>query len=235
MKSHDLIQGIAVLVFFVLVGYGLLEYGSAKQNSSVSNCTGNECTVSLPPSKRDSEPALTWPPIVGEPYPDLVLIDRDGRTVNLSSFRGAVLVIEPIGMTCSACQAFSGGHRFGSFGGVIPQKNLPSIEELFPQYAHGVSLSDGRLVFIQILFYDMNTGVPTANDVDRWIDHFQMDRSDNYYVFAAPKRIIGPASFRMIPGFQLIDQDFVLRSDSTGHTPRDDLYTQLLPMVPSLL
>ena len=33
----------------------------------------------------------------------------------------------------------------------------------------------------------------------------------------------------------LIDKDFVLRSDSSGHNPRDDLYRKLMPMVSSLL
>lgn len=29
------------------------------------------------------------------------------------------------------------------------------------------------------------------------------------------------ASYNMIPGFQLIDQNFILRSDSTGHNPKE--------------
>ena len=234
MKTNDAVQGLAILVFFGLVGLGLLQFGEAKQNSDAV-CTGNECTVPLPPSNQEQDAAVSWPPVVGESYPDLELLDGDGRTVPLSSFRGSVLVIEPLAMTCAACQAFSGGHRYGSLGGVIPQKNLPSIEELFPQYTGGVALSDDRIVFIQILLYDMATSAPSAKDVVRWHDHFQMHRSDNYLVFAAPKHILGPASLKMIPGFQLVDQDFTLRSDSTGHNPRDNLYTELLPMVPALL
>ena len=235
MKTNDAVQGLAILVFFGFVGWGLLQFGEAKQESGSPVCTGDECTVPLPISQQETETTVTWPPVVDRPYPDLKLIDGFGQTVRLSSFKGSVLVIEPLAMTCAACQAFSGGHRYGSLGGVTPQKNLPSIEELFPQFTGGVSLSDDRLVFIQILLYDMSTSAPSAEDVTRWRDHFQMDRSDNYLVFAAPKHILGPASLKMIPGFQLVDQNFLLRSDSTGHNPRDNLYTELLPMVPALL
>lgn len=45
------------------------------------------------------ELAFAWPPVAGQPYPDLELRDFRGETVQLSSFRGKVLLIEPIGMT----------------------------------------------------------------------------------------------------------------------------------------
>ena len=45
------------------------------------------------------ESGPVWPPSVGQMYPDLELKDHNGETVHLSSFRGKVLLIEPIGMT----------------------------------------------------------------------------------------------------------------------------------------
>ena len=48
---------------------------------------------------------FTWPPKIAEPYPDLQLIDQTGKTVKLSSFKGKVILLEPLGMTCPACQA----------------------------------------------------------------------------------------------------------------------------------
>ena len=42
---------------------------------------------------------FAWPPSVGETYPDVELRDHKGEIVKLSSFRGKVLLIEPIGMT----------------------------------------------------------------------------------------------------------------------------------------
>ena len=38
----------------------------------------------------------------------------------------------------------------------------------------------------------------------------------------------------MIPGFQLVDRDFILRCDA-GNPPRQNLYQELLPMVRTVL
>jgi hypothetical protein len=43
------------------------------------------------------------------------------------------------------------------------------------------------------------------------------------------------ASRDLIPGFQMIDKHFILRSDSTGPSPADDLYSKLLPQIRMLL
>ncbi len=45
----------------------------------------------------------------------------------------------------------------------------------------------------------------------------------------ATPRYVNQVSYKMIPGFQLIDPEFVLRADSTGHHPKHDLFTELLP------
>ncbi len=37
------------------------------------------------------------------------------------------------------------------------------------------------------------------------------------------------ATYQKIPGFHLIDREFVLTHDSSGHHPEDDLYRDLLP------
>ena len=78
------------------------------------------------------ESPIDWPPKLGEPYPDLLLIDASGRELRLSSLKGKVLLIEPIGMNCPACQAYAGGGARGGFRGVSPQGDLRSIEEYLP-------------------------------------------------------------------------------------------------------
>ncbi len=40
-----------------------------------------------------------WPPQAGAEYPEIELRNLEGDLVNLASFRGKVLLIEPIGMT----------------------------------------------------------------------------------------------------------------------------------------
>lgn len=176
-----------------------------------------------------------WPPRIGEPYPDLRLVDQTGGTTSLSSFKGRVLLVEMVGMTCPACQGFSGAKRLGTFGGVESDGGLPAIDDLVPQYAPGVKLESDDLVFVQILLFDMQMGAPTAEDARAWAAHFHRDAAKRQYVLAGGEGLHNQASFAMVPGFQLVDRRFVLRWDATGHTPRHDLYRELLPALPKIL
>ena len=233
MKSRlQIFLGLGIGLFLAVLGIGAYEYGWSDEGLL---CSGDQCLVPWPPAVQLMASGTTWPPEVGEPYPDVTLIDQEGNSIKLSSFKGSVLLIEPIGMTCAACQAFSGAHRYGALGGVTPQRGLPSIEKLFPQYTNGLSLRNSHIQFIQILFYDMHMNAPTAQDVKEWTRQFRMQRSGNYLVLAAPQAFQGRSTSNMIPGFQLVDQDFILQADSTGHAPRHDLYRELLPMVRQLL
>jgi hypothetical protein len=230
-RSHILL-GLGIGLFLAVLGIGAYEYGWSEEGQL---CSGAQCLVPWPPAVLRMATGIEWPPKVGAPYPDVTLIDQDGKHVKLSSFKGSILLIEPIGMTCAACQAFSGAHQYGAFGGVNPQQGLPAIEKIFPQYTNGLSLKNSRIRFIQILFYDMNKDAPTVQDVKDWARQFRMHRSANYLVLAAPYALQGWSTYNMIPGFQLVDQDFILRADSTGHSPQHDLTRELLPMVRQLL
>lgn len=178
---------------------------------------------------------VAWPPVPGKAYPDLSLLDGSGNVVRLSRFKGKLILLEPIGMTCPACQAFVGAHLKGPLGKVVPQRDLESIAEYFPRYAGGIELSDPRIVHVQVLFYNMSMKAPSREDVALWGRHFAEGGPGNAVVLGATPDLLGPSTYDMIPGFQLIDKNFVLRVDSTGHRPRSDLYRELLPMVPRLL
>ncbi|MDH3285081.1 MAG: hypothetical protein OEQ13_10100, partial [Acidobacteriota bacterium] len=82
--------------------------------------------LSIAPSEDGAVPF--WPPVVGERYPDLELLDQTGRRMRLSELSGRPILLEPVGMSCPACQAFSGAHRdgVGPFGDVRPQQGLGS-------------------------------------------------------------------------------------------------------------
>ncbi len=179
--------------------------------------------------------AISWPPSLGKQYPNLEFIDQNGDTVRISDFKGKLILIEYVGMSCSACQAFSGAHKTGSYKKIEPQRGLKSIEEYFPEFTGGLSLSDNRIMFIQILLYDLGMKSPTPEHSKNWAEHFGMDRGNNEIVLVSTDDLRGKASFNMIPGFQLVDKDFILRVDSTGHRPRHNLYTQLLPTIPKLI
>lgn len=173
-----------------------------------------------------------WPPQTGMPYPDLNLLDQLGRPVRLSSFKGKVIVVEPVGMSCAACNAFAGGNekQIGPFPGMSAQAGLRSFRSLCARYA-----GNPDLVYVQLLLYGPTMGVPTLKDAQNWANHFKMDRFGNELVVIGTKSLQNPASYNMIPGFQLIDRDFTLLVDSTGHNPRQDLYRELLPRLGRLL
>ena len=146
-----------------------------------------------------------------------------------------MLLVEMIGMTCPACQGFSGAKKLGTFGGVDSDGGLTAIDELVPQYAPGVSFPSDELVFVQILLFDMQMGAPTAGDARAWADHFHRDAAKHQYVLAGGPALHNQASYVMVPGFQLVDRDFVMRWDATGHNPRHNLYRELLPAIPKML
>ena len=178
---------------------------------------------------------LPWPPVLGEPFPDVQMTGLDGQPVRLSRYRGKVLIIESIGMPCKACQAFSGAHEIGSFGGVRPQHGLKSFEHYFDGYAGSASLSDDRLMFIQVLYYGPSARrPPTLDQARQWAKHFRLDTAPNKVVLVASHDLLSYETKQMIPGFHLVDHNFVLRCDA-GNPPRQDLYRELLPMVPQLL
>ena len=182
-----------------------------------------------------AEPGFSWPPQVGKKFPNVDFIDAEGNKVRLAQFKGKILLVEMIGMSCSACNAFSGALERGGFSGIIPQPGLPSIHKLIADYSGGVSLDDSRIHFVQILLYNLQMKAPSPRDLKLWAEHFGFDKQKNVTILGGTPELIGPASYNLIPGFQLVDKNLILRSDSSGHHPRDNLYTKLLPMLGKLV
>lgn len=208
----------------VLVGVLILFLGLSGGNS-LPSMSGAQAAKFTP---------TPWPPVLDQSYPDLELINQDGQKFHLSDFKGKLIIVEPVGMNCPACQAWAGGHEYGPFQGNALQKNLPSFKQSLPLYADGITLPDENIVLVQLLLYDMRLGQPQPDDAEIWAEHFKMQTSDNHYVAVSPYDMRNNASYNMVPGFQLIDKDFILRSDATGHHPKHDLYRTLLPMVSDL-
>lgn len=177
----------------------------------------------------------SWPPVVGEFYPDLELIDQEGQHFKISDLKGRVVIIEPVGMNCPACQAFSGANDIGSFQNNGVQSGLLSFTKMVNSYSKGVRLPHPKIMVVQILLYDMKLGAPLPIHAKIWAEHFGLKKSQNEIVAVSPYDMRNSASYNLIPGFQLLDKNLVMRSDATGHRPRDDLYRKLLPMVPTLM
>lgn len=177
-----------------------------------------------------------WPPNPGSPYPDLRLIDESGKPFQLSTLKGKVLVVKFGAMACPATQALSGAHTAGGFAGINPQPGLSSFDQMFERYTHGLNLTadSDDIAFVHILFYDATGNrAPTAKELARWNKHFSNDKS-NHITVAAPAELTRRTPRASIPGFQLVDQKFILRSDATGANQRL-LYSELLPSVGPLL
>ena len=175
-----------------------------------------------------------WPPRVGLAYPDREFVNYDGRTVRISDFKGKVVLVEPIGMNCPACNAFAGAGRKGGFEGLKPQQGLQSIERYLGDYAGGAR-PGYELVLIHLLLYDFTMQAPDIEDAKMWAEHFGLEQRRDVYVVFSERDLRGDASYNMIPGFQLIDRDSILRKDSTGHQPRHNLWKELLPEVRRLI
>ncbi|MGE0711530.1 MAG: TlpA family protein disulfide reductase [Planctomycetota bacterium] len=162
-----------------------------------------------------------WPAVKGRAYPDLQLFDLEGNPFALSSLRGKVVLLEPVGLPCPACIAFSGGKAHGAFRGTKPQADLEDVWTYLERY--GVRAGHPDLVVVQVVFYGTYSSAPKLADVRAWAEHFALERHPNTRVLWADARYTRPVTYQMIPGFQLIDRRFRLLLDSTGHRPQDDL------------
>ena len=76
---------------------------------------------------------------------------------------------------------------------------------------------------------------PTALEVAAWAEHFGKSTKSNYVVLGGSPYLASAASQSLVPGFLLIDRNFMLRMDSTGESPADDLYRELLPSIEKML
>ena len=207
--------------------------GCSAETESAS-ITALEVEAASEPAKPDH----IWPPRVGERYPNLQLLNSRGERIALESLAGKIILVEPIGMDCPACNAFAGANRPGSSGfqGVKPQSGLPSIDQMLKEYGGGISLADDRIALVHLLLYRPGReGPPDVQLAQLWAKHFGIEPSENMLILVGEPYLIGTASYNMIPGFQLIDADFVLRFDSSGHHPTHDLWRELLPAIPSLV
>jgi hypothetical protein len=177
----------------------------------------------------------SWPPRPDSPYPDLALLDSNGTLFRLSSLRGKVILVEPVAMSCTGCQALSGGHICGGFLGIVPQPGIASLQENLARFGGGLSLGNPNLAYVQVVVFNLDLKAPSVAEVKAWADHFKLSNRPNVYVLVGTREMLTQATFDMIPGVHLVDKGFVLRSEHFGHGGGSDLYRDLLPMAASLV
>ncbi len=170
----------------------------------------------------NSEPAKPWPPVVGQRYPDLTVQALDGSQFQLARLAGKPVLIELVGMTCVGCQAFLGGNNkgIGGFGGKQPQADLSAVDEYLKQYARGLTKGDARYTSVILILYGMDEGAPTLAEAKKFAEHFALTTVAHQLVLIGDARYIRDDSRSLIPGFHLLDREFILRSDAAGiHAP----------------
>lgn len=232
-------QKVIFLAFALtfLAGYFAISNFSAPVSGTLGNGWERKAALESPRqmSQLATEPNTiqNWPPVVGKRFPQFDLFDHTGKPFKISSLRGKPTVIEFISMTCAGCQAFAGGKEFGPYGGLASQPNLESFETYFRQIA-GFDLHSGKVNFVVAVAYNDKLRSPTSQDLSDWRNHFHMDKHENTFIVSSPELSSG-VTFRMIPGFLLLDSNQDVLFDSTGHHPTHNLYTELLPAVPRLL
>jgi hypothetical protein len=177
----------------------------------------------------------TWPPRTGQSYPDLALLDSNGNPFRLSSLKGKVILVEPVGMSCVACQALSGGHTCGGYLGITPQPGIDSLEDVLARFGSGLRFDNPNIAYVQVVIFNLDLKAPSVAEVRAWADHFNLSGRPNVHVLAGSPQMLTQASFNMIPGVHLVDRSFVLRSEHFGHGGGSDLYGELIPMASTLV
>jgi hypothetical protein len=172
-----------------------------------------------------------WPPKVGLKFPEVALIDHTGAPFDFTNLTGKPTLVEIVAMSCAGCQAYSGGNKYGGYGGFPAQTDIQSIDEYFTRFTGGLKLDSNKINFVQIIIYNLRLEPAEPKQLEAWRQHFHFDEQANAQVLSGGAALANKASFNMIPGFLLLDKDQVVRYDATGHTPRHNLYTELLPAV----
>ncbi len=176
-----------------------------------------------------------WPPTAGKAFPAVALQDHNGQAFDLAKLKGKPTLVEFIAMTCAGCQAWSGGNKYGAYENLAVQKDLEDIETYFNTYTNGLKLHSGKVNFVQLIIYNIALEAPRPFELQAWRKHFRLDQYPNTYIITGGKDLCNQASFEKIPGFLLLDKNLIVRFEALGHSPRHDLYRQLLPGVRALL
>lgn len=246
----------AQLIVITVLGVsfkGVKQYSACEQASNrSSNKNEKSALLKRPPLHLSAKPAIvqsgsdahktskkncpllhnptSWPPVENRLYPDMELYNQDGKLTRLSDLSGNVIIVQPVAMSCPLSQAYSGANKKGMtpFKKCFPNNGIIDFHQRMNDYA-GISSDTPGLVFVQILFYNMENQAPTLDDAKQWAKHFDLRTSKNQYVLVANPEMVTRKSAMLIPGFQLIDRSFNLRSDSTGVLPKRNLYLHFFP------
>lgn len=177
-----------------------------------------------------------WPAKMNKPYPEIELIDRDGKAFKLSNHKGKVIILSFIDMSSPVSQAQAGAGLSGAYG--LTQETDKLAEPFSETLRKGdvdLTLPNDDVVEINVLVYAQDGAQTTVDNADSWANHFDLEREKGVVVAIPQKDIRGEESEKIINGFQLLDKNHILRVDSSGSEPKHNLRMTFIPLVPKLL
>lgn len=178
-----------------------------------------------------------WPPKMNKLYPDLDLLDKEGRSFKISDLKGYVVVMSYVDMSSPTCQAQAGAAAAGKFGTTIDvdKYSEPFTETLRKNSLEGFTLPNDGVLEIYVLIYNQDGSQPSLDSADEWSGHFNLDLSKGVIVAVPKKSMQNKRTDSVICGYQLIDKNRMLRVDSAGPEPKHNLKMTLVPLLPKLL
>jgi len=236
-KSRPLVTGLVTIALCLgslelLKANGIRVFGIQEIYTSIVHGRQFSDPSQLNSYKKVAE-LKNWPPQKDKSYPDMELIDSNGKELKISDFKGQPILVEVIGMTCPGCHAFNGGHsKVERLGNVKPQKGIEEFATYYKAYTRGLDLFDGPVKFIQLVTYDLDGKKAQPDDAKVWAKHFFPEGLPSNVIVAVPKKsLISMETYKMIPSFHLIDKGFNFRSNGAGHA----LYQETLPLMAEVI
>ncbi len=186
--------------------------------------------------EKEGEIPYYWPPKMNHPYPDLELLDRDGRTFKLSDLKGYVIVMSYVDMSSPTSQAQAGAAVTGAYGitNEIDKYAEPFTQVVRKNAPNDFTLPNDVVLEIDVLVYAQDGSQATLADVDKWAEHFDLDLEHGIIVAVPKKDIRGEEVQIILTGYQLVDQHKMLRVDSAGMEPKHNLKMTLVPLLSKL-
>ena len=180
---------------------------------------------------------LKWPPKMNQSYPDLELLDKEGRVFKLSDLKGYVIVTSYVDMSSPVSQAQAGSALTGAYGTTseIDRYTKPFSVTVRDNAENNFSLPNDSILEVYILIYNQDGSQATLGDADKWAEHFDLDLSRGVIVAVPKEDLRSDDTQKILTGYQLIDQYMMLRVDSAGKTPKHNLRMTLIPLLSKLV
>jgi len=158
-----------------------------------------------------------WPPMEGKPYPkNATFLDTQGRTLRMPAFKGKYVVIHYVR---PASPADIGNATF-------------TMGRQFDGRVEGVSSTDPRVVWLEILIMNEQNGPPSAADHVQWDNKMKnLRQGPAPMVLRVSPRLTSQRHWpttQALGGTQLLDRQGIVRVDVTGSHPKNWYWSSIV-------